>query len=112
MITYLKTIKKENYFLPITFSVAFTIAALFSPYLSMSCAGVPDSPKVSLVAINSCGVGLCFAKTRDTLSPNPPKKLTPLPPDFQPSNYSVVCGKGNENYNAIGESRVGETKRS
>ena len=36
--------------------------------------------------------------------PSPPKKTTELPEDFVPSNYSVLCGKGSENYNAIGKS--------
>lgn len=35
--------------------------------------------------------------------PSPPKKTTELPKDFVPSNYSVLCGKGSENYNAVGK---------
>ena len=35
--------------------------------------------------------------------PSPPKKTTELPENFVPSNYSVLCGKGSENYNAIGK---------
>ena len=30
------------------------------------------------------------------------KTLTPLPDDFVPSNYSVMCGQGNEYFHAIG----------
>jgi len=37
--------------------------------------------------------------------PNPPKKATPLPEDFEPSEYSVLCGQGSENYNATGNRR-------
>lgn len=37
--------------------------------------------------------------------PSPPKKTTELPEDFVPTNYSVLCGKGSENYNAIGNRR-------
>jgi hypothetical protein len=33
----------------------------------------------------------------------PPKKTNVLPEDFQPSHYSVLCGKGSENYNAVGK---------
>ena len=45
------------------------------PYLSISCFGVPDSPKVSFVATNSWGTGLFLTNTLATLSPNPPRKL-------------------------------------
>jgi len=41
------------YFLEITFFTAFTTAAASKPYFAINCSGVPDSPKVSLVATNS-----------------------------------------------------------
>ena len=45
------------YFLFRILSTFETIASAFNPYLYINCAGVPDSPNVSFVAINSCGVG-------------------------------------------------------
>jgi hypothetical protein len=50
---FLKYIIKINYLRLTTFSQALTIALAFKPYLSINCSGVPDSPKVSLVATNS-----------------------------------------------------------
>ena len=58
-----------------TFSEALTIASAFNPYFSINCSGVPLSPKVSLVATNSCGAGKCSTNVLETLSPKPPKKL-------------------------------------
>ena len=46
-----------------------------SPYFFISSAGVPDSPKVSLVAMNSWGLGSFLHSTLEILSPNPPRKL-------------------------------------
>src|SRR5690606_38220684 len=70
-----KTKQIGNYFLFITVWAALTMASLFKPYFSINCSGVPDSPKVSLVATNSCGVGLLVDKTLATLSPRHPCEL-------------------------------------
>ena len=64
-----------DYFLLTTLSTASIIALSFSPYLSINCDGVADSPKLSLTAINSCGTGLFKTKVLETLSPRPPKTL-------------------------------------
>src|ERR1700722_9870211 len=45
------------FFLPMTFSAAVTILGVSSPYLTISSAGVPLSPNVSLVPTYSIGAG-------------------------------------------------------
>jgi hypothetical protein len=37
--------------------------------------------------------------------PNPKKVMAPLPEDFQPNSYSVLCGKGKDNFSAPGNCR-------
>ena len=44
-------------------------------------------------------------KAEKPISPHSKKALTPLPADFEPSPFSVLCGQGNENYNAVGNRR-------
>jgi hypothetical protein len=53
------------------FSTAATMASLFNLYLSINWAGVPDSPKLSLTATNSCGAGLFKAN----LAPARPPRI-------------------------------------
>ena len=65
--------KTINYVFLISVSSAFSIAWLFNFYFSINCSGVPDSPKLSCTATNSCGVGLFKANTPETLSPRPPR---------------------------------------
>lgn len=41
---------------------------------------------------------------------NPPTKMAALPADFQPTPYSIICGRGKETYNYIGKSAMSLTK--
>ena len=69
-----------------------------SAKMSSWCTSTPDS-FLSLMTTTAAKTGPAERRRR----PNPPKVLMPLPWDFEPSDYSVLCGKGGENYNAIGK---------
>ena len=47
------------------------------------------------------------SKTRARRPSGSRKTLTPLPDDFEPSNYSVMCGQGNEYFHAVGTLHLG-----
>ena len=80
----MKNVNKNYFFLAITFLAAFSTESAFKPYFSINCAGVPDSPKVSLVPTNSCGVGAFNDKVLATLSPKPPMILCSSAVTIQP----------------------------
>lgn len=65
--------------------------------MNFYCTSMSDSsrPQNSLIALAMNG--------RNKRKPAPSKKLKPLPAYFQPSQYSVLCGKGSDNYNSIGK---------
>lgn len=54
----------------------------------------PDSPKSGTQRRRSIAATKRSSGSRKTLAP--------LPDDFEPSNYSVMCGQGNEYFHAIG----------
>ncbi|CAB9524535.1 Nitrilase family, member 2 [Seminavis robusta] len=62
---------------------------------------MPDS----LMSLMSSAVKPNTSKPKRKRKPVPPKVLTPLPVDFQPTDFTVLCGKGNDNYNAPGNRR-------
>lgn len=68
---------------------------------------VPGSSNDSLISLLSSGRRLndssaTWTKKKRRL-PAQPKTLAPLPADFQPTPYTVLCARGADAYNSIGK---------
>lgn len=73
---------------------ASALVAASSSSRKRTLASRPDSPKSGSQKRRSIAATKRPSGSRKT--------LTPLPDDFEPSNYSVMCGQGNEYFHAIG----------
>jgi hypothetical protein len=73
----------------------------------------PDMNKSSSMAAYYCGSSL-HSPPQDSLisltrnarkkrKPAPEKKMKLLPESFEPTKYTILCGKGNDNYNWTGK---------
>ena len=74
---------------------------MIKPDLSSSCSSSTSSSIISSLPRDSL-ISLA-ANARRKRKPAPAKKFKPLPEDYEPLPYTILCGKGNDNYNYVGK---------